>query len=275
MIIKPGTSGAEVHMDNPLHFAKLKIVDRLIRRAHPIEQGQRRMLMRFIINNDLLSQSVASLSRRDRLYWVVGGAGSGKTTICRALSARFDIPVYDMDAHIYGGYHGRFTQKRHPVNSAWSTAQDGLAWLLDMSWDEFDSFNQAALPEYLDLLAEDLAATKPNASVLIDGGICNPALLAQIISTCQIVCLAIPERSSAEIWNETAERKSMKEAIYKLAKPDEAWRKFLEFDDRITHTILKECEKNNISVCPRGETESVDEFAERVAQALGIRQGYK
>ena len=226
--------------------------------------------MRFIINNDLVTQSRATLFRRGRLYWVVGGAGSGKTTICRVLSARFNIPVYNMDAHIYGAYHGRFTQERHPVNRAWSTARDGLAWLLDMSWDEFDSFNQAALPEYLDLLAEDLDATKPNASLLIDGGICNPALIAQVISTRQIVCLAIPERSSAEIWEEADERKSMKDEIYQLPKPEEAWRKFLEFDDRITHTILKECQENNISVCPRGETESVDEFAERVAHVLGI-----
>ena len=149
--------------------------------------------MRFIINNDLLTQSRAALSRCDRLYWVVGGAGSGKSTICRSLSARYDIPVYDMDAHIYGAYHGRFTQERHPVNRAWSTASDGLAWLLDMSWDEFDSFNQAALPEYLDLLVEDLDAANPDASVLIDGGICNPALIAQVISTRQIVAWQYPD----------------------------------------------------------------------------------
>ncbi len=231
--------------------------------------------MPFIINNDLLTQSHAILFRRDRLYWVIGGAGSGKTTICNVLSAKFDIPVYEMDAHIYGAYHGRFTQKRHPVNKAWSTARDGLEWLLDMSWDEFDSFNQAALPEYLDLLAEDLDAAKPNASVLIDGGICNPSLLTQAISTRKIVCLAIPERSGAEIWNETDERKSMKEAVFQLAKPEEAWCKFLEFDDLITRTILKECQENNVAVCPRGETESVDEFAERVAHVLGIRQGHQ
>jgi len=227
--------------------------------------------MPFIINNDLLTQSRATLFKRDRLYWVVGGAGSGKTTICRVLSTWFDIPVYDMDAHIYGAYHGRFAQDRHPVNKAWSSARDGLAWLLDMSWDEFDSFNQAALPEYLDLLTEDLDATKPNASVLIDGGICNPALLAQAISTRQIVCLAIPERSSVKIWEDTDERKSMKEAVYQLPKPEEAWRKFLEFDDRITHTTLKECRENNIAVCERGEVESVDGFAKRVANVLGIR----
>ncbi len=227
--------------------------------------------MPFIINSDLQIQSRAALFRRDRLYWIVGGAGSGKTTTCEALSTKFDIPVYDMDAHIYGAYHDRFTQERHPVNKAWSSARDGLAWLLDMSWDEFDSFNQAALPEYLDLLAEDLEATKPNASVLIDGGICNPALLAQAISAPQTVCLAISERSSAEIWNETDERKDMKEAVYQLKKPEEVWRKFLEFDDRITRTILKESRENNISVCERREMESVNEFAERVAHVLGIR----
>ena len=247
----------------------------LIRRVRHIDQGNRIIPMSLIINNDLLIQSRAALFKRGRLYWVIGGAGSGKTTICETLSAKFDIPVYDMDAHIYGTYHSRFTQKRHPINRAWSTARDGLAWLLDMSWDEFDSFNQAALPEYLDLLAEELEATKPNASVLIDGGICNPALLAQVIPTHQIICLAIPEQSSAEIWEETDERKSMKKAVYQLAKPEEAWRKFLEFDDLITRTILKECQENDISICPRGETETVDEFAERVAHGLGIRQGHK
>jgi hypothetical protein len=227
--------------------------------------------MPFIINKDLLAHARAALSRRDRLYWVVGGAGSGKTTICNALSTKFDLPVYDMDAHIYGAYHGRFTQERHPVNSAWASARDGLAWLLDMSWDEFDSFNQAALPEYLDLLAEDLANTEPNASVILDGGIFNVAILTQAISTPQIVCLAIPKRSSAEIWNETDERKGMKEAVYQLAKPEKAWRKFLEFDDRITRTILKESRENNVAVCERDEAESVDEFADRVAHVLGIR----
>jgi len=231
--------------------------------------------MQFTINNDLLAQSRSSLFRRERLYWVVGGAGSGKTTICRALSARFDIPVYDMDAHVYGAYHGRFTQERHPVNRAWSTAKDGLAWLLDMSWDEFNSFNQAALPEYLDLLTQDLDAANPNASVLIDGGICNPALVAQVIPTRQIVCLAMPDRPGAEIWQETAERSSMKEMIFQLTEPEEAWRRFLEFDERITHTILKECQENDISVCSRGKTESVDEFADRVAHVLRIRQSYQ
>lgn len=226
--------------------------------------------MRYTINPDLLTDARAALAGRNRLYWVVGGAGSGKTTICRALSARFDLPVYDMDAHIYGTYHGRFLPDRHPVNCAWSSAPDGLAWLLAMSWEEFNSFNQAALPEYLDLLAEDLASTDLNARLVIDGGISNPALLAQVISPHQLVCLAKPELSAANVWTEPGERSSMKETIDQLPKPEEAWRTFLEFDEQITRTIYRECQAHKIPVCSRGAAETVDELSARVAQSLGL-----
>jgi len=226
--------------------------------------------MEFIINNDLLAKFRESQLRRDKLYWVVGGAGSGKTTISQTLSTVFNIPVYDMDAHIYGVYHSRFTQEHHPVNRSWSTSENGLAWLLNMSWDEFNNFNQAALPEYLSLLAEDLETVDAKDSLLVDGGICNPALLAQVILPHQIVCLAAPEKSSAEIWGENEERNVMKEIIYQLPEPEKSWQKFLEFDKRITETILNECKENNISICLRNEQESVEVFAERIAKILGF-----
>ncbi len=206
------------------------------------------------------------------MYWVVGGAGSGKTTVCRILSDRFGIPVYDMDAHIYGAYHGRFTQERHPVNYAWSSAHNGLEWLLNMSWDEFIAFNQAALPEYLDLLTEDVRTENQKTPVLIDGGICNPRLLTRVIPSNQIVCLARQQHSSERVWAESAERRGMKELINKLPKSEEAWRTFLEFDKKITQTTLKECRETGILVCIRNEKESAEEFSKKVAQVLGIQK---
>ncbi len=58
--------------------------------------------------------------------------------------------------------------------------------------------------------------------------------------------------------------------IFRLPNPKEAWRKFLEFDERITHTILRECQENDIAVFSRSATETVDELTERVANALGF-----
>lgn len=226
--------------------------------------------MRFPIDHDLLEQAGAALSQRTGLYWIVGGATSGKTSVCRALSARLGVPVYDMDAHIYGSYHARFTPQRHPANWTWSTAPDGLAWLLGMTWDEFDAFNRAALPEYLDLLAEDLEATPPGARVLIDGGIANPAMVAQALPTCRMACLAAPEGSSARAWQEDDARKSMKQAVHQLPNAQQAWRRFLEFDAAITHGILQECHEHRIPVIQWAESAAAEEVAGRVAIALGM-----
>jgi hypothetical protein len=226
--------------------------------------------MRFRINDSLLAQCTAILSSRKNLYWLVGGAGSGKTSISQSLSAKFGVPVYDMDDHIYGTYHSRFTPEKHPVNTAWSKAENGLAWLLGMNWDEFNHFNQAVMPEYLDLLCEDIATMPPDTRLLVDGGICNPAILAQALPTSQIVGLAALGRSSAEVWSESDERKAMKEIILQLPHPEEAWRTFLEFDEKITHTILKECHENDIAVFSRTATETVAELTDRVAKGWGF-----
>ena len=225
--------------------------------------------MRFEVDYDILRHARAILARRERLYWLVGGAGVGKTRICALLGEQLGLPVYDMDAHIYGAYHGRFTT-HHPVNRAWAAAPNGLAWLLGMSWEEFNQFNQAALPEYLDLLAADLERPEYAHGVLIDGGVCNPALLAQAMPPAQIVCLAAPEQASEQVWQADGERGEMKTFIDQLPQPEEMWRKFLAFDARITETILQESRVSGISVCARSIGETAAAFAARVRRALPI-----
>jgi hypothetical protein len=226
--------------------------------------------MKFDINYDLLEQSRITLLKRENLYWIIGGAGSGKTVISRSLSERYNIPVYDMDACVYGTYHSRFTQEHHPVNSAWASSQNGLAWLLDMTWDEFNNFNRAALVEYLNLMSEDICMSYPNARLIIDGGVCNPSILTQVLSPHQIICLAMPEQSSTDIWEGIDERKSMKESVCQLPNPKEAWKKFLEFDGKITSTILKECRESDINILSRDTNESVGELTSRAADAWHI-----
>jgi len=225
--------------------------------------------MQFEINYDLLRHARAILERRERLFWLVGGAGAGKTRISSLLAAQLGLPVYDMDAYIYGAYHGRFTI-RHPANRAWAAAPNGLAWLLRMTWEEFNQFNQAALPEYLDLLAADLDDPAYARGVLIDGGVCNPALLAQAVPPAQIVCLVAPELSSEQVWQADGERGEMKTFVDQLPQAEEMWRKFLVFDARINTTILQESRASGIPICVRSTGETVASFAARVCRALGI-----
>ncbi len=222
--------------------------------------------MPFPVDHALLAQARAKLADRP-LLWIIGGAGAGKTTICQALADRLGLPLYDMDAHIYGSYHGRFDVVRHPINSAWAAAPDGLAWLLGRAWDEFDAFNRAALAEYLDLLGDDLAALPGGVEVIVDGGVSTPAVLADVLPVRRIACLAAPNLSSTAIWEGTAERLAMQEAMAHFADPAAAWRTFLDFDARITQTILAECRQCGIPIYPRTDTTSVEELIRRVLSA--------
>ena len=62
----------------------------------------------------------------------------------------------------------------------------------------------------------------------------------------------------------------MKGYIYQLPNPEKAWHNFLEFDRLIAKTMLRESQEANIVTLARREKDSVDEFAERVAQALEL-----
>lgn len=223
----------------------------------------------FQIDQSLLDHARVVLSQHKRLYWLIGGAGAGKTSVCGILSKEFGLPVYDMDSRIYGEYHRRFTA-RHPVNRAWASASNGLAWLLGMSWDKFYQFHRAALPEYLDLLTEDLSSPEYARGVLLDGGVCNPALLAQVIPAAQIACLSAPALSSEQIWQADGERGEMKTYIDQLPQPEEMWRKFLEFDALTTAIVLQESRASGIPICARSEGETAAAFARRVSQSLSI-----
>lgn len=223
----------------------------------------------FAVDMGLLEQAGERLRELGDIYWVVGGAGSGKTTLCRHLSLRSGLQLYDMDAHIYGSYHGRFTREHHPINWAWSSSPDALAFLLNMTWEQFNRFNQAALPEYLDLLAEDLARLNPGR-VLVDGGIANPALLARRLPTIHFAGLAVEDPVSNAVWEAVPERLEMKEAVYRLPQPEIAWHKFLEFDRRLTENILEECQECGIPLYLRKSGEPPEQSGEHVAAMLGL-----
>lgn len=225
--------------------------------------------MEFNIDQSLLTQTREKLSEYKKFYWLLGGSGSGKSTISQALSAQYDIPIYDMDAHIYGSYHERFTEEKHPVNKTWANAENGMAWLLEMSWEAFNNFHQAALPEYLDLLIEDIESINPNESLLIDGGVWHPRLVAQVISPARILCLR-NEQSSREVWEQNPERYAMREMFDYFPEPNTSWQKFLEFDKKITKTIIKEAQENNIPIYARDRLESVDISTQHIAQQLGL-----
>ena len=218
----------------------------------------------------IIADARAVLAGRRTVYWVIGGAAAGKSTVCRAIAARSGLPIYDMDTHIYGTYGPRYTSQRHPANTAWLAAKNPLAWALNLTGESFDAFNRAATAEYLDLLADDLRAWSPDTPILIDGGITHPSVVVQVLAARQMVCLATSAEERVRRWETAEERAVMREWVWALPEPEAMWRRFLAHDAVIAAALERESRAHQIPVIVRGPHNSVDELAQQVAVHLGV-----
>jgi hypothetical protein len=222
------------------------------------------------LDEELLHRAREVLSGRDDLHWIIGGAGSGKSAVARAISEARGVPLYDMDQHIYDRYQSRYRADRHPASSAWFTAPNPLAWVLSLSLDEFDALNRAADAEYLDLLAEDLAGDGRAGPLLFDGGFTHPSVLARVAAPGRIVCLDVADADRVRMWENSAERAEMKRWVHDLPDPAAMWTKFLAFDQLISDTLVAESHAHGIQVLHRDDYPSVTELAQATAAHLGI-----
>jgi hypothetical protein len=228
------------------------------------------MTIVFQPNSELLSQARVSLARHTRIYWLLGGACAGKSTLSGAVAARRDIRVCTMDELIYGTWMERYTKERHPASTAWFSRENPLEWSLSLSWNSFESLNRAAAIECLDLFAEDMAEAPDGVPLLADGGLMHPSILAKAIPPDRIVCIDIDAESGAHRWNHDEERAGMKSAVRALPGGETAWRKFLDFDRRITEMIRAESRACGIRIIRRDAALSIDDAASEVLSHLGL-----
>jgi len=141
-----------------------------------------------------------ALAGHSGLRFILGGAGTGKSSVCAALAARHGLEILDMDARLYGSWHGRFDPARHPANHAWSSAADPLAWQVALQPGAFLAFHEAATAEALDLLADELRGADPARPLVVDGGFGSVAVVARAVPASSIVCLALPPDLAATVW---------------------------------------------------------------------------
>ncbi len=220
------------------------------------------------VNPILVAEIRERLNQYD-LRWLLGAAGAGKSTVAGILAGRYGVQLIDLDAHIYGRWHSRFTVERHPANHEWVSAPNSLEWLLGMGWSGYDRFQRAALFEYLDLLAQDLEG-KPLGRVLLDGGLYHPALLAEVLPADRIGCSARPQRSAREVWESSEERRAMRDHMSTLSAPDAAWVRFLELDEHIALTVAEEAATAGVTLIARRPDTAVETTAAAVARAFGL-----
>lgn len=221
--------------------------------------------MMFTLDTDLLDQARAVLAERPFLFWLIGGACTGKSTLARAISDARGIPVYDMDEHVYGTYMPRYTPARHPACTAWFTAPNPLAYVLALDWPAFNALNRATNAEFLDLLADDLAQLPPDQPLLVDGGFTHPSVLVRVAPPHRIACVAVTAQMAAHTWETAPDRAEMRAWIGALVEPEAQWQRFLRYDRLMSETLEVESREHGIEVFWRGEETAVDSLAAAIA----------
>ncbi len=226
----------------------------------------------FEVDRALLQGAAERLAPVRGLRWVIGGACSGKSTVCRTIARWTDTPVYDMDEHVYGRFMSRYSASRHPASTAWFKRGDGLGWVLSLPWAVFDDLNRATNAEFLDLVAQDLSERFADRPVLVDGGITHPSILAAVVDPARIVCLTVDDAESRRIWAEAEDRSGMRRAVEGLPDGAERWATFLTFNERMSATIDREAREQGIAVFVRTPGASVEELSRGVMHGLGLER---
>lgn len=215
----------------------------------------------FATNQALLAEARGVLGKRRQLLWLIGGSGSGKTTVSRAVAARMGVPVYDMDEAFFGRY--RPDPQRHPATTAWFSAANPLGWMLSLPWPAFNALYRASNAEMLDLLAADLA-DQADAPLVIDGGITHPSVLTRVIPADRVVCLLRDSASREQEWETAASRAEMRAAVLALSDGATMWARFLDYDRRLTATIARESRELGIKTVSWDAATPVEDLAATV-----------
>lgn len=221
----------------------------------------------FATNEGLLESAREVLWGRRNLRWLIGGSGSGKTTVSRAVASRTGVPIYDMDEAFFGRY--QIDPARHPATTAWFSAANPLGWMLSLPWATFDALYRAANAETLDLLVEDLA-NRPDEPLLIDGGITHPSVLVRAVPAGRVICLEREEAARAREWETAAGRAEMKASVLALPDGENMWRRFMAYDRRLTETIGRESREWGIRMLAWDASTSPADLAELIVTSAGF-----
>lgn len=216
----------------------------------------------YSVNRKLIEKASQVLKNRTNIFWILGGSCSGKTTLCEYLQSNRNFQIYDMDKYIFESYAGLYSKELHPVSFEWLTNPDGLDWVLSLSWEEFNSLNQATNAEFLDLFAADSSVRDSSAPLIVDGGLSHPALLKEVLPPENIVYLTRDEVTRKGLWEQEDKRLQMKEMILALPAGSDKWKKFLLFDELITAEMDLQVSTNDIKTIDIDDCKTIEKTAD-------------
>ncbi len=203
---------------------------------------------------------------RERLRhvrWIGGGSGGAKSTVARALAARFGVEVFSTDDAMTR-HARRLTPASAPLLHAFTAMSMDERWVARTPAEMLQTFHWFA-GEGFDLVVEDLLGLPPAPAVVVEGFRLLPRLVAPLLSRPDHAVWLLPTRDFRV--RAFAARGSTTDIAARTSDPGRALANLLERDARFTDRLAGETGEAGWVV--DGST-SLDDLVTRVVSRFGF-----
>jgi hypothetical protein len=221
------------------------------------------------VDEKLLKSVGERLAGKHHIHWLLGASCTGKTAVCKCLASQ-GIAVCDMDSRIFGTYLEQYSESRHPASCAWLKRDDAMQWALSLSWEEFNSLNEATNVEILDLFADELQNWPQTQPLVVEGGLSHPYLPARVLPAANLLYLTRDEDARAATWESDENKLQMKNMVLGLPDGRKMWNTFRHFDKMIAETMDDQCRKAGIRFVECAEKPSMNRLASSIVRLWSL-----
>jgi 2-phosphoglycerate kinase len=205
----------------------------------------------------------------DRVRWLGGGSGAGKSSVARALAARDPaLVVVDTDA-LMADHARRADPAAAPALARFAAATMDERWLGSTPAQMLDGFHWFR-GEAFDLLLADVAALSAalpaDRPVLVEGFRLLPALVAPLLAEPSHALWLLP--TPAFRRRAFAERGSLDDVAGRTSDPPRALANLLERDALFTDRLRAQCSDLRLPVLDVDGSVPLQVLADRVGAAL-------
>ena len=201
----------------------------------------------------------------ENIFWILGGACSGKSTLAHALCEFSGLHLIDMDARIYGSWVPSYNAECCPENHRWIQQENALEWALGLSDEAYSDHCKKVSREYYQLLSIELGSRDNRKATIIDGGFSSLVPWVLDIQQDNVVCLTIERELAIAEWNSHPDRVGFKREIMTLRNGEQKWERFLELDALISSQLEQEAIALGIPVIFTRRADNLEALVEQLA----------
>jgi hypothetical protein len=205
-------------------------------------------------------------ARLQRVYWIAGGSGAGKSTIARRIAARHGLHLYATD-DVMGDHAKRSRSDDVPFLRAFAAMDMDERWVNRSPETMLETFHWFR-GEGFGLIVEDLLCLPPETGVLAEGFRLLPHLVKPLLARSGNAVWLLP---TAEFRQTAIDSRGNGWALPRnTSDPERARRNLAERDRMFTERLFEETRRLELPAIEVDTAMSEDELARRVTQAFGL-----